>query len=173
MKEAFGVATEEDILQLEAQLTEMLSVKSCQGQTAIVLPNDYKSFLTETNGGHPKKDFFQHKNFGISVVHLYYGINFPEYDYRSLLDATLSMRSMGEAFNSVIGIATDPSGLCICLDIGSSNYGKVFLFVHDSSCADDANPLLCVSDSFTEFFYGCYETDEEVEAAYTQARQQK
>jgi hypothetical protein len=169
MSESFGAATEDDILQLEARLTAMLSAKLRQSQSVVVLPEDYKQFLRQTNGGYPTKNLFQHKDFGISCVDLYFGVGFPEHDGRSVLDSTYSLRCMGEAFDSFIEVATDPGGLRICLGVGKHNLGQVFLFDHDSACADDENPLIFIADSFSEFFNGCYLTDEEVEAAFAQS----
>lgn len=154
MKQSFGANLNSEILALEERI-------KCK------LPEDYKAFLMQTNGGEPKKEYFQHRDFGVSIIDFYYG-NFPG-NYRDIVEATSSFRCMvsGDQLDHVVEIATDPGGLAICIGISNDNFGNVFLFDHDSG-KSEIN-LLKIAESFTEFFNSCYETAEEADAVYDEA----
>lgn len=155
MSDCFGENSEQELLNFE----------NCIG---FHLPEDYRNFLNMTNGGVPRKPYFQHRHFGVSLVDFYCGI-FPG-NHKDIQRSTSNLKCMvdDDTFDEVIYIATDPGGLAICLGVAQANQGTIYLFDHDSGEEDIT--LLKIADSFTEFFNSCYETAEEAELIYDQSR---
>ena len=155
MNDNFGENSEHELSNFESQI-------------GFHLPEDYRAFLMKTNGGVPRKRFFQHLNFGVSLIDFYCGI-FPG-NHKDIQRSTDRLRCMVDdgTFDEVIYIATDPGGVAICIGVAHSNLGNIYLFDHDSN--EEGIILLKIANSFTEFFNSCYETAEEAELVYDKSK---
>jgi hypothetical protein len=149
LRDGFGPLTEERVVAFEQQLGTRL-------------PEDYREFLLETNGGRPTVPaVFRYADrsgpYTDSVVNWFYGLH-EGHHYR--LDESLTY---GRAVipSELFAIADDPGGNSICLVATGPERGKVYFFVNDG--AGDADPELNrkqlhrISDSFEAFLDGLTE----------------
>lgn len=150
-----GVNSEESIRELESSL-------NCS------FPEDYRTFLKQTNGGRPKKADFQHPEFGISTINYYLTVT-KVVNYSTVIECTESLGLIfsDDTMSRYVVIATDPGGLDICMGVAKDNLGQIFLWDHDTP--NETIEFLKIADSFSDFFDSCYETNEEAEAAYNAA----
>ena len=120
------------------------------------LPEAYRDFLMQHNGGKPKPDYFDITGSGDGDrLHGVYGIHDgPEY---------LQLAHALETFRSrlppgIIPIADDPFGNLICLGVSGRHRGKIYFWDHEKSGEDvaDFRALTLLTESFDEFLDGLY-----------------
>jgi cell wall assembly regulator SMI1 len=155
MEFTLGVNSDESIRELESLL-------NCS------FPEDYRTFLKQTNGGRPKKAEFQHPEFGISIINYYLTASKVK-NFRTIIQCTESLGSIfsDDTMSRYVVIATDPGGLDICIGVAKDNLGQIFVWDHDTP--NETIEFLKIANSFSEFFDSCFETNEEAEAAYVSA----
>ena len=123
------------------------------------LPESYRDFLVNHNGGKPMPcDFEVSKKEGSNSLHVVYGIhNGPSYTNLEEVNALYSDRIP----SNLIAFADDPFGNAICIGIGSDNLGKVFFWNHELESEYKKEPSkespTLVAESFSEFLSGLYE----------------
>jgi hypothetical protein len=123
------------------------------------LPEDYREFLINHNGGKPMPcDFVVTEKEGSDSLHVIYGIHCgPSYANLEEVNALYS----GRIPRSLITFAEDPFGNAICIGINGDNSGKVFFWDHELESDDEVEPdyenITLLAESFSEFLSGLYE----------------
>ena len=126
------------------------------------LPDDYRRFLLQFNGGRPHPRYFEFKDHeGGSSVHSFLGFN---EDYNRNLVKKLQMfkdRLPARFFP----VAYDDGGNQICLSISGNDRGKVYFWDHElqadqtvGESPENADNIMLVADSFEEFLNGLHES---------------
>lgn len=125
------------------------------------LPNDYREFLLEHNGGRPEKSAFtapddpleEDSEWVERELVGFYGLH--EHD-APITQATMDAFKLSNAWrdfqkdvpgNTLLPISQDTSGSYICLDLGREHFGQVCLFDHEY---DVAIPLAKIFETFLE-----------------------
>lgn len=134
----------------------------------INLPENYKNFLLENNGGRPAEDLtFPIKNdppLNLGVINFFYGINAGEHN-----DLDKEMRVHEDRVpKGFVPIAGDPMGNEICLAVSGEHEGEVYFWEHEEEAEDGEEPTMqnmyLVANSFEEFLNNLkpYEEDDSV-----------
>jgi hypothetical protein len=130
MKRTFGNATRRQIEEFETR-------------NGITLPEPYRSFLAETNGGRPLNQEFVVEGWGSSGVSDFYAIGTGNsFDLDAARDRFLDVLP-----KDVLAIASDPGGNQICLGLNADLAGKIFFWDHE----DASRQLREISPSFQSF----------------------
>jgi hypothetical protein len=124
------------------------------------LPDSYKIFLLEKNGGYPEKKYFDFKNQDDgSVLQGFLGITPKE--HLNLLE-TLKIYS-GRIPTWSFPIAYDTFGNLILISVKGPDRGKIYFWDHELEAdpaqgeTPDYSNLTLIADSFDEFINGLYE----------------
>lgn len=143
--------TEDDISKVESELN-------------VILPQDYKNFLLQNNGGSPTENFV----FDFTQI-------MPEsgkpFDNSSVIREFSTLSELPFFYGNLIGeevipekflpIASDPFGNEILLCADENNYGKIYFGDHETYDPETDYWLITeLADSFTEFIHKLY-LDEE------------
>lgn len=134
--------TEEDIATAEAEL-------------GLSLPEQYKRFLLNYNGGYPEPDAFPIQN-NPSDTHglVHYFLCIKKDDIYNLM--TYVTRFRGRVPGELLPIAVDPGGNLICLSVVGANRGQVYFWEHEEEAPEGELPgygnVYLVADSFDQFF---------------------
>jgi hypothetical protein len=130
-RHALRDATEQDIMLLEERIGGSL-------------PNDYKAFLRENNGGEPEPSFCQN-----TCVDAFYSLDRADPWYpiwEALFDYD------GRIPPETLPIACDPFGNLILLGFAGEQSDKVFFWDHELENEDDlASNLTLEAETFTKF----------------------
>jgi cell wall assembly regulator SMI1 len=131
-------------------------IKVFERENNIILPNDYKKFLIEYNGGEPLSSLFKlNRELGTIVINNLYGLNTKEkYD-----DIIKAMQTYSNRIsNQFIPIGDDPGGDQIVLGISGDFKGKVYFWDHNTELENDVftenelpENMYFLADSFDEF----------------------
>ena len=146
-----GKQLNEDII---TQFEELLNIK---------LPQDYKDFMLENNGGMPLDgwvfDFLGINNISnrsviqnFKVIYLEKTDSFDDINnlYKILVEEEL-------APPSVLPIADDPSGNIIFLVVSKKDYGKIYFGEHELEDPETGYLIMSpIANSFSEFINKCY-----------------
>lgn len=130
---------EEDILTLEQQL-------------GIRLPDGYREFLLEHNGGRPEPNVFpiQDGKGGDSVLDWF--LRIQEGNLYDILDTLDTFR--GRIPTNFLPIAVDAFGNLLCLSIQEPDLGKIFFWDHEKELEQYRRPgetnIALVANSFAE-----------------------
>ncbi len=122
------------------------------------LPETYRSFLLEINGGYPSE-----RNVGFplrsggSTLNFFYGIGMED-EWDDLVFFTQIARERHNMPETLVPIAVDDGGEFICLGVAGDEIGKVY-FRENDRVPDDPNPkpwarmkgYVRIADSFSEF----------------------
>lgn len=134
-------------------------IRSFEKDFSIVLPEDYKSFLEESNGGMPDGDyvfeFFDEvtERINHSVIQEFFILNTNEDgSYNDLKNNCMNLWNDEALGKSDIPFALDPGGNYLCLSLNSDDYGTVYLCNHEYEDADTGYLVKSkVADSFSKF----------------------
>lgn len=139
MTKSFGAASAIDLADFERR-------------RGISLPHQYKTFLSQQNGGLPNLGEFVVPGWGESVANSFYGI---------CVGGVHDIERAIESFKDVIPvdmmpIGNDPGGNQICLGVKGDRFGKIYFWDHND-WDDDGNPSLPIeiSTSVDIFFDSC------------------
>jgi hypothetical protein len=123
-------------------------------ELAVRLPDRYRAFLLETNGGRPSPNVFVFQGPTgpqEDLVHWLFGIHFGE--LASLVGQV--RRSRGRVPDTLIPIGEDPFGNLICLAVTGSAAGRVLFWDHEREASEGEPPatdnLYPIADSFDAF----------------------
>ena len=124
-------------------------------ELAIELPESYRGFLLETNGGEPSPDEFIVPGWEgeASAVSSFFSISDDK--EAGLESEILSFKA--RIPDSIIPIGTDPGGNLICIGIADTNRGKVYFWDHEDELDENGESKLdfsntyLVAGSFDEF----------------------
>ena len=128
----------------------------------IKLPESYRQYLLEVNGGMGKRNIFLFPNTcnnGSSISH-WYGIRSDP--HFSLLQ---EMYDRGVRYpEHFISICEDVFGNKLLLSLKGPDYGKIYFWDHEQETdTPDYSNLTLIADSFDEFINGL-KSEEEIEA---------
>jgi cell wall assembly regulator SMI1 len=143
-------------LQRENRGTDYSTVSRFEKKIGFILPNDFKDFLYEFNGGLTEEGsdvFFINDRKKNSMIDKFFGLDLkPSSNIEYLLDYYSDRFPKG-----IIPIGEDPGGNYICLNVNEGkDYGKVYFYDHEVDNEDGqgnatwAN-LTLIADTFTEF----------------------
>ncbi len=115
----------------------------------VTLPNDYKEFLKEYNGGEPVNKILPKPNTTIQYV---YGM-VEEPSWASLFKAIDTFQNRIPSW--YVPIANDDGGNLIIMNLYEESRGVIAFWDHENECEGDADQyfenLTLVANSFTEF----------------------
>jgi hypothetical protein len=132
------------------------------------LPNEYKNFLIEYNGGEPVPNGFSFKNLpeNGSYIDVFFGI--LKHDNNNLL---VNMEMYKNRIpNNFIPIGDDPGGNLILISVKNKDRGKIYFWDHEMEANTEAGEiadytnLTLIADSFDEFMNGLHSFDENEES---------
>ena len=136
-----------------APLPTAEDVRGFETKLGVVLPDDYKTFLLQKNGGIPKKAKIKIDLLGVKVVQQFYALTSPANSYTlSYLLEVYSERIP----NYMLPIADDPAGnLYLCRLQPGDAYGNIYFWDHEEEADGKSQPyfdnITLVADSFTNF----------------------
>ena len=117
------------------------------------LPNDYRRFLAETNGGHPEPSkfvFLTPDGNSDSALRYFLTLNSGEelYTIREYMDRYEDRFPKG-----VLPIACDSFGNVVLIDVAAKAYGSVYFWDHEKESMDEPTweNVSDVAPSFTAF----------------------
>src|SRR5262249_17496855 len=121
-------------------------------QLGITLPENYKLFLLNHNGGRPKPNFFPIHGFERSPfgsIHYFFGIN----DHIKSSNVGWNYKTYnGRIPRELLPIAGDGSGNVICLSHKGVNKGFVYYWDHDAETSPPTyDNIYLISDDFDKF----------------------
>lgn len=165
---------EEKIEEFQVQLDDISrleDIKKCN------IPNDYKDFLLNYNGGRPEFDTFETKEdfpfreHSFSDIQYFFGMT----DNGDGYDILKKMRVLNNRIpQELLPIACDSCGNVICLGIKGETYGKVFFWDHENEIDEDGKEpwwenITLIADSFTDLINNLckYDLDEKDRAILT------
>jgi len=146
-----------------AQLTEA-DILGLGKQFEVRIPDDYKAFMLENNGGIPEEDWaFDFIVYGgedptSSVINYFHTI-YPQEEggYDSLRRAFSISRDEGYSPAWLIPIGSDPGGNIVFLDGSEEGNGKVLFGDHELEDPETGYIIMSpIADSFTEFLDKLY-----------------
>ena len=119
------------------------------------LPDDYRGFLLDTNGGQPDPNAFPlqgnpYDTFGL--VEYFFSASSHDSDY-DLLDNTEVFQNRVPA--DLLPIAFDPGGNLICLAVSGEKRGGIYFWDHNDESMPGETPdyhnVYFIANSFDEF----------------------
>lgn len=115
-------------------------------QNGIKLPDEYRRFLLEYQGGNPEQYIFdfKHHNGRQDGAAICYFLGFYE-DHSASLVVTYH-GYQGHILHDLFPIAFDYGDNLICIGIGEDNFGKIYFWDHDGE-----TDVYFVANSITEF----------------------
>ena len=140
------------------------AIRDTERRLGVTLPEDYKAFLQEQNGGEPEPNFLEGGE-DIGGAHVRYFLSAGPSGIEGLEDLE-SVRweysRDGDADyvldTSVLPIGQDAFGNLICLKVSGEDYGAVYIWDHEE--ADDAEAYARATGSFNAFFEALRPEDE-------------
>jgi len=133
-------------------------IANLENELGISLPNQYRRFLLEHNGGRPSADCFDFKGGTTgSCVDWFLGIhNKPHNNLLRYLE-TYKDRIPQNFFP----IAHDPGGNLIAISVAGFDRGRVYFWDHEQEKEEGETPdysnVVPIADSFDEFIGKLYE----------------
>ncbi len=129
----FGPVTPQQINELEMHLD-------------ISLPDDYKKFLLEWNGGKPTPDRFSIPGWSnkSSVVNRFLAVHAGKHSNLQKKIEVYEDRLPRE----LIPIAEDPFGNLICLGLGGNRLGRIYFWDHEDELDDEGLSRLDFSNVY-------------------------
>ena len=128
-------------------------LQQLESQVGVRLPEDYRRFLAETNGGRPESSRFAMRTAA--------GENESVVDWFLTLDPVEELYSIPEYRSmysdripgGLLPIACDPLGNLVLLDLGEKAYGSVYFWDHEHESMDEPtwDNIAVVARSFAEF----------------------
>ncbi|MDD2694297.1 MAG: SMI1/KNR4 family protein [Anaerolineales bacterium] len=127
-------------------------LQAFEKQIGISLPQDYREFLKQCNGGTPKpNNFWISEEKYESSVYQFYGLHSgPRW---LSIDCYISKERYGVP-NGLLPIGDDGVGNLICIGITAENFDDIFFIdheIHPYNEPDSLNGIYKIAESFTEF----------------------
>jgi hypothetical protein len=147
-----------EILDANEKLDEE-TVSRLEAAWRLKLPESYRKFLMEFNGGRPTARRFKFKGRTRgSSVDRFLGVHNREHN--NLLEYIETYR--GRIPPNLLPIAHDPGDNLIAISIDGPDKGRVYFWDHDREVDDgppDYSNVILIADSFDEFLEGLHEKD--------------
>jgi len=143
-----------EILDANEKLDES-TVAELENSLGIELPQSYRRFLMEYNGGRPAARRFKFKGRTKgSSVDRFLGVHNREYN--NLLEYLETYRE--RIPRNLFPIAHDPGDNLICISVEGADKGSIYFWDHDrESDPPDYSNVILIADSFDEFMTGLHE----------------
>lgn len=131
----------------------------------VKLPDDYKRFMLENNGGESDDDFIFEfyddviKKNNRSVIRCFFRIyeNKEEKVYDDLGQICENMWGNGIIDRKMLPIADDPGGNVICMSINNEDFGTIYFLNHEIEDCDTgflfSNKICSSFSDFTNMLY--------------------
>jgi hypothetical protein len=141
------------------KITELISdsgatpgqIQAIEEQIGFELPDDYRRFLAEVNGGRPQPREFEGPNGNGSVMHFFFTADpaAPYYVITSEIEMYEDRIPKG-----LLPIGGDPFGNLVLLDLGARSVGSVYFWEHEEENMEGDpywDNISFIAPSFTEF----------------------
>lgn len=146
----------EDFTETYGPLSEDV-LTACEQYWRIALPQDYRHFLIEINGGKRDRSVFWLKNGkNSSVVRTFLGI--CNNKNINLIRNYTWLRFLGHVPKNMFPVARDSLGNFVAISLHEKSYGKVYFCDHEKHPGRNTS---LIADSFTEFMEGLSELADE------------
>ncbi len=127
----------------------------------IIIPDDYKFFLIQYNGGRPENNCINFKDSNIcTMLQTIFGFTKERYGSFTRYQGVYA----GRIPSNTIAIADDAGGNLIIMSVSGPDYGKIYFWDHEMEAYEDEEPdysnLTLVADSFQEFIDNLKSVDE-------------
>jgi len=128
-------------------------LNNCERKLGYSLPEDYREFLLQFNGGKPSPSSLRLSDGSVTTIRAFYAVAPPS--------QTMSLeRQIGQYRNRIpprfIPIGEDPGGNRICICLNGKHYGQVFFWDHEmesDEVADNRN-MTFVASTFSSLLDG-------------------
>ncbi len=133
---------------------DQASLLALEHKLGIALPEDYRDFILQYNGGQPKSCVFSYKGVdgfkSQSVINWFHAIyDGEENNFESTY---LFYAENGRIPPNIAPIASDPGGNMICISISGNDRGMVYFWDHElESSYSGVKNLALLSNSFSNF----------------------
>ncbi|MCE3200953.1 SMI1/KNR4 family protein [Paenibacillus sonchi] len=137
----------------------MEQIEKFESKHGISLPDQYKGFLQEFNGGRPVPKMFKISDEqGPDIVRLFFGIG----DMYGNLDENIKIYEDRLPIGFV-PIGNDPGGNVICIGTDEEFAGKIYFWDHEEEPEDpdDMSNVYLLANSFSDFLEQMYENPDE------------
>ncbi|MDA7026852.1 SMI1/KNR4 family protein [Bacillus sp. CLL-7-23] len=143
----------------ENEKVSLENIKTFEDDYNVTLPEEYKNFLLEYNGGDVNPNVFKISDEqGESALNTLYGLNISaEYDELSSVFDSLE----GELPQELLSIGDDSGGNQICIGISGNYFGKIYIWMHDIEEGEYMDNVFFLANNFNEFLDSLYEDEEE------------
>ncbi|WP_238322775.1 SMI1/KNR4 family protein [Gorillibacterium massiliense] len=138
---------------LSVEIIEQFELKH-----SISLPEQYRSFLLEFNGGRPIPKLFKISDEqGPDILRMFFGIGEMYNNLAENIHIYEDRLPIG-----LMPIGNDPGGNVICIGTDEEYYGKIYFWDHEeeSEDLDDISNVYLLADSFDDFLSEMYTTPE-------------
>jgi len=120
-----------------------LDIARFEKKNDLTLPDSYRRFLLEQNGGRPANGEFAVPGWGVTVIDFFFGIGSRDsYDLQKHFDRLDDPRS-----SELLPIASDPGGWIVYLGVRGPHRGAVFFWDHKTP----ASTPVSIGDDFDAF----------------------
>jgi cell wall assembly regulator SMI1 len=127
-------------------------IRSLEQKIGFPLPQDYRQFLLQYNGGVPKPERFAFRipsGEQVSLVRVFFSLDENDPYYNLLRKLSVNEGYIPE---SCLPIGEDPFGNLILLELSKSHQGNVYFWDHESEGGDDLRDnMALIAGNFTEF----------------------
>lgn len=129
------------------QKLSILELEEFEQKFKIKLPQGYKNFILQYNGGQPKPNM----SFGIRV-HMFQSIKYYE-TFNNTVEDTIEMLQILEQVlpEHLFPFAHDEGGNQLCISLSEDDYGSVYMCYFDYG---EPIPIHYLCSSFEEFMNG-------------------
>ena len=133
------------------------NIKTFEDKYSVTLPEEYKVFLLEYNGGDVDPNVFSISDeHGESALNILYGLDaVSEYDDLSNVFDSLE----GELPQELLSIGDDAGGNQICIGVSGKYVNKVYIWMHDIEEDEHMTNVFFLSGNFNEFLDSLYEVE--------------
>jgi hypothetical protein len=110
------------------------AIRGVESRLGVALPDDYKAFLRQQNGGKPEQNFLEGgDDIGGAAVRYFYSAGSNEDEYVDDLESIASLyRGPEHQLNlGFLPIGEDDFGNLTCLKVGGEDYGAVYIWDHE------------------------------------------
>lgn len=140
------------------------SISKFETMLNIVLPDDYKIFMIDSNGGMPEEDWVFDFNDSItntkkrSLIQNFFVIyledNFEVDNLKNVCNQLWNDRAISR---SMFPFAEDPAGNFICISLKENDCGTVYFCDHEYEDAETEYMMRSkIADSFSDFINSLY-----------------
>jgi cell wall assembly regulator SMI1 len=129
--------------------TNIEAINTFEKQIGYTLPDVYKEFLLQYNGGRPdnkNNTFYILQQSGSDILNFFFGLNIIDFECYDLLTHRSWM--VGRMPISLLCIGSDPGGNLICISLAIKTYGQIYFWDHE---LEGSVNVFFLSNSFEEF----------------------